>query len=166
MFEITIKGKKRKRNADFEDTTVTEAISTIYNSSSDFLIFINWNGFKLPMDGIGFSQIYNDIIIMLEYLEEERDFYVNFLDSGLTAIWKFTVKGDFIDVEAEWIDIASYGFENTTIEELERVSNIITVNKKKIIDEWNSLLKIIKIDLINAGYNDNLEGFEYLRTLY
>ncbi|MET3035877.1 hypothetical protein ABXT08_07245 [Chryseobacterium sp. NRRL B-14859] len=166
MFEITITKKViTKKKADFEDITVSEAISTIYNYSKDFIIFINWNGFKLPIDGVGFSQIYNDIIIMLEELEEGCDFSVNFLDSGFTAIWKFTTKGHFIDVEAEWVDIASYGYEKTTIEELEKVSNVITVNKREFIKEWNSLLKIIKDDLINAGYDETLDGFEYLKAL-
>lgn len=166
MFEIEIIKKRIiKKNADFEDTTVSEAISTIYNYSDDFLIFISWNGFKLPMDGVSFSQIYNDVIIMLEGLEEKCDFTVNFLDTGLTAIWNFTNKGDFVNIEAEWVDIASYGYENTTIEELKKISNTIMVNKKEFMNQWNSLLKIIKNDLLEVGYKDSLEGFEYLRTL-
>lgn len=165
MFEIRTKGKASLDNLRATDSNVSEALNTIYTNDYDFMIFINWNGFKIPMDGVSFSQIYNDVIIMLEELEEEYDFSVNFLDTGLTAVWSFTTEGDFLKVKAKWVDIASYGYENTTLEELEKVSNIVIINKSKFMNEWNSLLRIVKADLLKAGYKNTLEGFEYLETL-
>lgn len=166
MFKIIIKrkdliGKKR----DIEDLTICEAISTVYNYSEDLFIFICWNGFKIPMDGISFSQIYNDVIIMLEELEHDDDFYVSFLDASFTAIWNFSINIDRVIVEAKWINIAPYHYKNTTIEDLRKVSNIINVNKKEFINEWNNLLKIIKYDLLSVGYTNELEGFDYLNNL-
>ena len=35
----------------------------------------------------------------------------------------------------------------------------------EFINEWNNLLRIIKNDLIKVGYSENLEGFNYLKTL-
>ncbi|UHO40157.1 hypothetical protein H5J24_09250 [Chryseobacterium capnotolerans] len=165
MFEIRTKGKASLDNLSVTDSSVSEALNTIYTHDYDFMIFINWNGFKIPMDGVSFSQIYNDVIIMLEELEEEYDFSVNFLDTGLTAVWSFTIEGDFLKVEAKWVDIASYGYENTTVEELEKVSNIVVINKNKFINEWDNLLRIVKDDLLNTGYNGDLVGFEYLKRL-
>lgn len=165
MFEIRTKGKASLDSLRITDSSVSEALNTIYTHDYDFMIFINWNGFNIPMDGVGFSQIYSDIIMMLEELEEEYNFSINFLDTGFTAVWNFTTEGDFLKVEAEWVDIASYGYENTTVEELEKVSNIVTINKSKFMNEWNSLLKIVKTDLLKAGYKNTLEGFEYLEAL-
>lgn len=165
MFQIITKGKANLNSLDSKDTEVREAIYTIYNNDNSFMIFINWNGFKIPMDGVGFSQIYNDVIIMLEELDEEYEFSVNFLDTSLTAIWELIIEEDYIKIDAKWIDIASYGYENTTVEELEKVSNIVIVNKRKFMNEWNNLLKMVKNDLLSVGYSNNLQGFEYLNKL-
>lgn len=166
MFKIITKGKPNLDSFDPQDTEVKDAIYTIYCNDDDFMIFINWNGFKIPMDGVGFSQIYNDVIIMLEELEEEcNKFSINFLDSGLTAIWNFTIEDSLVAVDADWIDIASYGFKNTTVEELDKKPKSVKMCKLDFINEWNSLLKIIKEDLLRAGYSNDLEGFEYLDSL-
>lgn len=166
MFEIITKGKSSLKALDLEDSDTKEAIGTVYYNDYNFKIFINWNGFLIPMDGTSFSQIYNDVVLMLELIEfDEKEFSINFLDSCFTVIWSFSVEKDMLKIEAKWVNIAPYGYENTTVEELEKVSNIVVINKNEFINEWDNLLRIVKDDLLNTGYNDDLEGFEYLKKL-
>ncbi len=167
MFEIKTKGKKIiLKESDPEDIEVREAIYTIYNGDYSFMILINWNNFEISMDGVSFSQIYDDVVNMLEFINLcEEKFSISFLDSCFTTRWHFSIKDEIIKVVADWIDIASYGNENITLENLKKVSDTIIINKNDFKKEWNNLLKIIKQDLISAGYDDRLEGFEYLHTL-
>ncbi|MCQ9639368.1 hypothetical protein MP478_08180 [Chryseobacterium sp. WG14] len=165
MFKIITKKEMFLGNLDLEDTTVTEAIYTLY-LNDNMMININWNGFVIPMNGSSFSQVYNDVILMLELImNDEKEFSINFLDSCFTAIWNFSTYDDMIKVEANWIAIASYGDINVSLENLYKTSNTLIIKKQNFIEEWNSLLKIIKEDLLKVGYNDTLENFEYLKTL-
>ncbi|MDC8100616.1 hypothetical protein [Chryseobacterium rhizosphaerae] len=165
MFKIITKKQMFLGNLDLEDTTVTEAIYTLY-LNDNMMININWNGFVIPMNGSSFSQVYNDVILMLELIiNDEKEFSINFLDSCFTAIWNFSNYDDMIKVEANWIAIASYGDINVSLENLYKTSNTLIIKKQNFIEEWNSLFKIIKEDLLKVGYNDTLDNFEYLKTL-
>lgn len=166
MFEIITEGKPSLRNSNLEDSTVAEAISTIYPNDNSFIIYFNWNGFYIPLDGISFSSIYNDVIDMLESIEMgEKKFSNTFFDSCFTARWESELIHDNIKVIAFWTDIASFGRPDTTVQKLREVSNTIIVNQQNFINSWESLLKIIKEDLIKAGYDNKLDGFEYLEKL-
>ncbi|GEN76890.1 hypothetical protein [Chryseobacterium hagamense] len=166
MFEIIIKEKAKIEKLDSNDFDITEAIYSIYKNGK-FMIFINWNGFYIPMNGSTLSQIFDDIIEMLEALLdiESNNFSVNFLDSCFTAVWEFSKENENIKIKSEWIEIAPYNLKNITIEELNKVSNIVKINKVDFIRKWDFLIKIIKDDLIISGYDIDLEGLEYLRNL-
>lgn len=169
MFKIIIKEKAKIEKLDSDDYDIKEAIYSIYKNDDKFMIFINWNDFYIPMNGATLSQIFDDIIEMLEELldAESNEFSVNFLDSCFTTVWEISYEDkENIKIKSEWIEIAPFSFENTTVEDLKKISNIIIVNKDKFIDEWNNLLKIIKYDLLSAGYNNNLNDFEYLNNLH
>lgn len=168
MFKIITKKKNLiEKNADIEDITVSEAISTIYNYSTDFLISINWNRIIILLDGVSFSQIYNDAVLMLELIKSpEKEFSINFLDSNFTAKWNFTKENSTLNIHAEWYDIASFDGTNISVEKLNDLCNFLEEDIECFINTWDSLLKEIKIDLLNAGYNNELENFDYLDKLY
>lgn len=166
MFEIVTEGKSSLRNFDLEDSTVAEAISTVYKNDDVFKIYLNWNGFYIPLDGVSFSNIYNDVIHMLESIEMgEIKFSNTFLDSCFTAKWESELINNNIKITAFWTDIASYGKENTTVEKLREVSNTVLVSQQDFVTNWKNLLRVIKEDLIRAGYDSALDGFEYLDRL-
>ena len=166
MFKIITEGKAIPGNYDLEDQDTSEAIYSIYKADYDFMIFICWNGFHIPMDGSSLSQIYNDVVDMLEFIAMgEQDFWISFLDTGFTAVWYFSVKNEEIKIKAEWTDIAPYHYENRRVENLREVSDIVMINKNSFINEWNNLLRIVKNDLVSVGYDNHLERFDYLNNL-
>ena len=80
MFKIITKGKAELEKSSSDDYNTKEAIYTIYKKDDNFMIFINWNVFFIPMNGVTISQIFDDIIDMLEELLDTRShkFSVNF----------------------------------------------------------------------------------------
>ncbi|MGE8512462.1 MAG: hypothetical protein ACN6N7_07145 [Chryseobacterium culicis] len=166
MFKIITKGKAMLGSYDPEAQDTSEAIYTIYKADYDFMIFICWNGFHIPVDGSSLSQIYSDVVNMLEFIKiGEHDFWVSFLGSCFTAVWYFSIKNEEIEIKAEWTDIAPYHYENRRVENLREVSDVVIINKNNFINEWDNILRMIKNDLLSVGYNSRLEGFYYLNDL-
>ncbi len=164
MFKIIATKPLKLGKFDEEDTTVSETIETLYKY--DDVLTIVWNHFSIVLKGHSLASIYNDIIYMLEFVKMgENKFSNTFLDPSFTARWESELINNDIKITAFWTDIENYGSESRSVEKLREVSNTIIVNQQDFIDSWENLLKIIKEDLIKAGYDNTLDGFEYLDTL-
>lgn len=165
MFEIIINRPVKLGKLDTEDTSVSEAIETIYKYDEVGILTIVWNHLSIVLKGHSLASIYNDIIYMLEFIQMgDEKFSITFLDPSFTTKWESELINEDIKITALWTDVDSFGTEKQLLKEL-RQSNIIVENQHDFIKDWESLLKMIKEDLISTGYDNTLEGFEYLDTL-
>lgn len=164
MFNINFDNSVELGLLDSEDTTVSEAIYTIYLDYSDSFT-LNWNNYLVPLSKKGdLSEIYNDIIKMLVLIKtnKEKEFYINFLSSTFTAKWDFTLyKSEQIRINAKWNSNSI--FSNKIINEIDPNLYQVLVNKTHFVNEWDNLLRNLKRDLKAVGYTDSLDGFSYLQ---
>lgn len=160
--KLIVKNTRQLSPLDPEDTSVSEAIYTLYKNSENPIVDLVWGGFIIPIDGITLSHIYFDVGKMVARLKSnEESFKIFFLDSALTAEWQFEVRGNSIEITALWTTVRGYGHTDNSIENL-RASNFEVIDKSSFVSDWNSLLLLIKNDLITAGYDSSLQDFEYL----
>jgi len=161
--KFTFKRPSKLSKRDKEDTTVSEAISTIYKSDEDWMLTIYWFEHELLLDGIMIGDIYNDLIKMLQSLQaNEQVFTVSFLDSGFTAIWNIELENDQLTIDARWTTVTSK--DPQTREKIRKLP-VLRLQKNDFVDNWNRLLSIVKEDLLSTGYSNQLKGFEYLDSL-
>lgn len=102
---------------------------------------------------------------MLEELDSDCAFPVYFLDSSFTATWHISLNEEMLKIKADWVTAVCFDEYNIHVKNIEKIPNSIKVDKIIFINEWNNLLKVLKQDLLKAGYSDNLDGFEYLNRL-
>ena len=162
MFRIKINNNVLLGKIDYDDETVAEAIHSTYPDYS-YDISLWWNDFVIPLDRRGdISEMYNDIIFMLNALKRnEKELSISFLSSTFTAKWYIQVESENLRILPKWITIEFSNHQPCDNKE----GTILIVPTLEFINEWNNLLRIIKNDLIKVGYSENLEGFNYLKTL-
>ncbi|AYN04403.1 hypothetical protein [Flavobacterium sp. 140616W15] len=170
MFKIKFNCENVIGTFDEDDETVGEAIESSFGNY-DTDVFIYWNSYIIYLNKkCDISDIYNDIIKMILCLKENNteNIAINFLSSNFTAKWDFSIKKDFIAVTPRWINVSlEYEGKMIDIQDLHSIREdiILNIDIKSFIDEWNNLLLNIKKHLISIGYNNNLEGFEYLESI-
>jgi hypothetical protein len=165
MFYIEILRPAYLGEKDSEDSTVAEAIETIY-SNAGRMITIHWNGFNIPLFGSSVSDIFYNAISILRSIEMKKKYFTeNFLSPVFTTRWFFDINDDCVKITAEWITIANLESENITIDKLNEVSNIVEVGVQQFVDMWKNFLSVIKSDLLTVGYGYELSGFEFLKKL-
>ncbi|BDR55757.1 hypothetical protein [Xylocopilactobacillus apis] len=166
MFEIDFSSSVNLGKLDSEDSTVAEAIYTIYSEYSETFT-LNWNNYLIPLSKKGdLSEIYNDIVKMLILIKmnKEKGFYINFLSNAFTAKWEFTLyKTEQIRINAKWNSNSI--FSNKLINEIDPNLYQVLVNKTHFVNQWDNLLRNLKQDLKAVGYTDSLDGFSYLEKL-
>lgn len=164
MFKINIKHQFVLGEVDAGDESVAEAISSTYSEYTHD-IEVNWGSCAFALDRRGdLSEIYNDLVLMLTKLEnrEEKEFSISFLSSTFTAVWNLSIRDDLVLIEPKWIVV---GFINTDSKEMDFENNKIEVPISYFIEEWNSLLRYVKKDMLSLGYKNNLENFDYLEHI-
>jgi hypothetical protein len=166
-FSIDIESAQELQRLDPGDSTTSEAIESIYGHGSAIRINFGENAVaRLPMAG-GVSDIYNDIIRMLNRLDLDiYPFQISFLCSCFTAIWSFSAPTELLTIKMRWTAIDGM-FQDREFrnERFNDVAGQLVVDKKVFISSWHSLLLQIKRDLLSAGYTRQLENFEYLNSL-
>lgn len=166
-FRIEIEPYQELGVRDPEDTTTSEAIESVYSGGPAACIHISprtWA--RLPVSG-GISDIYNDMIRMLERLElGVYPFEISFLCSSFTAIWRFFESNGVLTIRTSWTTVngSSNGCEVRDAQFNDVVSQIV-VEKAAFAAEWRSLARQLKRDLLSAGYGGHLTDFEYLELL-
>ncbi|MDR4892514.1 MULTISPECIES: hypothetical protein [unclassified Chryseobacterium] len=167
MFKIEFNKTKEIGVIDTEDMSVSEAIWSTYLAYEEDII-ITFGNYLIYLNRKGdISVMYNDIISMLKKMKENEDeFEISFLSSAFTLYWNFKKENKSVIITPKWISV---GLENREtglfVENLRDANFPITVKTEDFIFEWNNLLKDIKEDLLKVGYTEDLENFEYLKTL-
>jgi hypothetical protein len=127
------------------------------------MLTLDWNGHAIFLDGIMLADIYNDVVHMLLCVQSGQEkFMISFLDTGFTAMWHFDVDGDAISIDARWTSVC--GRDEGTAEKV-RAANVLHTTKSSLVKSWTEVLKVVKEDLLRAGYDSRLDGFDYLKSL-
>lgn len=146
---------------DPEDSTLSEALQTIYANSTRDLLQMHWNGHILKLGlNAEIADIIGDIIKMMQGLQKREAFTIYWGSSSFFATWKFSVDGEALTVHSDWTSIRG---PKENLEELRKVSNTVTVRRGDFTQEWMPLLRMIKDDLTRAGYTE--EGIKDLGLL-
>jgi len=153
---------------DVEDTTLSEAIESIYDNYKDFVFRVSLdNNVKILLDFKGdLSSIINDIIkLHQKTLLSERQFMITFLSSSFTATW-YVSNTDWVTISPKWTT-AIFEKDGNKIEtpNYSNYEDPIVTKTHLFIREWEKLLIEVREDLKRAGYGKELEGFEYLESL-
>lgn len=167
MFKIEFNVTKKLGIIDVEDTSVSEAIWSIY-PNDDETVMITFGNYLIYLDKRGdIAGMYNDIIHMLKCLNENNsEFLTSFLSSGFTVYWNFKKEKNSITITPTWFSAGQKHIEtNLFVQNVREVNFPITVNTDVFISEWHKFLKNIKEDLLKVGYTEDLENFEYLKNL-
>ena len=171
-FRIEMEPYKTLGVRDPEDTTVSEAIESVYRPGPAVrgpkirIHLTRQTWVTVPVEG-GVSDIYNDLVWMLKKLEQGVDpLEVRFLCSCFTAIWRFSESNGALTIRTSWTSVigTSNGCEIRDAHFNNDVSQFV-VNKKTFVAEWRRLLGRIKCDLLRAGYDSRLDNFEYLEQV-
>ncbi|WP_175620506.1 hypothetical protein [Chryseobacterium schmidteae] len=169
MFKLEFTATKKLGVIDTEDTSVSEAIYSIYLGDDDdkHVTMTFGNYFIYLTRRWDISVTYNDIIYMLKDLNgNNNEFRTSFLCVGFTLYWNFVRKGNSVTITPQWIEVGLEDRETNLFVENVREANFpITIDTEVFISEWNRLLKSIKDDLLKVGYTEDLENFEYLKEL-
>jgi hypothetical protein len=167
MFQLLISNPIALKDMDAEDSTVNEALQTIYPSTKESAVYMKWNNYILQMNLTAeIADVFSDIIKMMEALVNQQEFSIHWGSNVFFATWKFAVDDSLLKINAEWTSLRGAG---ETLSEIKKVPNHLTINKSDFIKEWLELLRMIKQDLLKAGYThemiedlyvlDNLEKY-------
>ncbi len=121
---------------------------------------------RLPISG-GISDIYKSIVTMLESIERGvYPFEISFLCSSFTARWSLSESNGVLNIRTAWTAVNGYsnGREIGNAQ-FNDVAPRIVVERATFVAEWQDLARRLKRDLLSAGYDDRLGGFEYLKSL-
>ncbi len=169
MYNIKIESKKQKEftSLDEEDETVSEAIETIYESYKPD-VKITYKNYILYLSKKGdISDIFDGIIEVLSEIEKGKDqVSYNYLSSSFTVKMDIKIEQGCLIIQPTWY-VANIEKDGCKIisEDFHLINKEIRISKVSFLNEWNKLLLEIKHDLTKAGYNNQLNGFNYLNNL-
>ena len=107
MFNIRTKDSIVYKTKDTEDSSVSEALETIYENYPGAVAELEWNNCVIPLLGHSIGSIYNSITHLLSCIKDGiMNGTENFLDNTFTAKWKFQIKNDSITIESYWIAVS------------------------------------------------------------
>ena len=161
-FKLLISNPLNLSSMDKADTTISEALQTIYPYGKESSIYMKWNGYIIELNLTAqVSDIYTDILKMLYLLMDENieEFDIHWGSNSFMAQWSFKKRKDnMLNIKAYWTSVIG-GHE--ILMKLNKVKHIIEIKEKSFIIEWISLLEIIREDLLKVGYSSaNLEDFD------
>lgn len=162
MFKLEIIRDTPLEKKDDEDTSVSEAISSIYSEYTPDIL-LHWDELTLCLSRRGdISDIYDDIVDVLTQLEcRVESFFMAFLSSSFTTHWNFKIiEPDLVRVTAKWVDVVYFDNNKSKIK---KSSMVISISD--FTEQWRKIFIAIKKDLLSLGYNNNLEGFIFLDKL-
>jgi hypothetical protein len=167
MFAIKITRSAVSPQFDPEDCSVAEAIETIYPHELGCIARMYWQGFSIGLNGLMIAGIYNDIVKMLMFAKSEAHmFRGSFLDTGMTAVWDIERITDHLTISATWTTATNVIGPNGIKAETAalRALPALVVSTTAFVQAWECVLRLIKEDLIVAGYDNALKNFTYLDT--
>jgi hypothetical protein len=144
MFKIKYKLESLNEK-DKEDTTVNEAIQTVYTLNDKIILIWNNSEVSLSMKyDIGDSWI--EILDMIKKLKShETKFKMQWPSQSFWVLWEFLeISETELEIKANW------HYE---------VDSFIQVNRAVFITEWEKLITKVNKDLKRQGYIlENLEN--------
>lgn len=155
MFEIQIQQDRVLNNCNPNDKTISEAIATIYPLYENELKII-WNDLIFVLDfNSDLSIIFNDILYLIDDLDSKQEtFNASFLSNSYTAKWEFERKSDtIIVVPSIYQGYVLWNGEFIEQRNLESIQSELRIHERDFKTPWIQLLKVIKSDLIQAGYD-------------
>ena len=138
-------------SVDNSDDTVGYAIETLFSVEDD--IYINWNGFKIPLSlKYDVSDIWNDVILMVKNIIKgtEKEFTIHFPSSTFFAAWVFSVDSDILTIKAYWTTV---NLEKEDLLRLRENNMPLVIDKKEFLEEWYKILIPMKRVILMSNYN-------------
>lgn len=162
LFRVELHRSEALRPRDPDDSTVAEAIESIYPHEAFVRIRLTVDAsVQLPVSG-GVSDIYNDLATMLTRLEiGDVPFDTSFLCSCFTAKWSVSESaGGELHVRTSWTSvIGDHDGREIRDAAFNEIVPQLVVRKDEFIDAWRGLLSTLERDLLAAGYGSELAGF-------
>ena len=154
MFKLLISGPIELNEIDTEDSTVNEALQTIYSGTKAYAVYLKWNNYIVELGlNAEIADIFSDIIKMMDGLRNQKEFSIYWGSSSFFATWAFIVDTDHVKIKADWTSLRG---PKEILEEIRKVPNQLIISKKEFMNEWLELLSVIKKDLQQAGYDKEL----------
>jgi hypothetical protein len=166
-FRIEIESFHTQTDYDPEDTTVSEAIETVYREGPGVRIHMGPGTWvSLPTYG-GISDIYSYIVRMLTRIEVGvYPFDIYFLSSGFTTIWSFHESAGILTILISWTAVNGvFNGRSVMNAQFNDVVPQLVIEKELFVNEWQGLLRKVKCNLLSAGYANRLSDFEYMASL-
>ncbi len=167
MFDLQFNQQRVLNKRDVDDTTISEAISSIYECYDNDLKII-WNDLSFVLDfNSDISIIFNDLLYMIEDLNNNlSEFNTTFLSSSFTAKWSFKRNLDNLTVTPSIYQghVLKNGefFEQS---DLESIDSLLQTNATDFIMPWIKLVKVLKSDILTAGYPMSIDGMELINKV-
>jgi len=160
MFKIEISERESYLKRDIEDSSISEALETIYQGNANFDIIWNKITIHVSLDS-DMCMIIFDIKRMFKELKKnktEGTFTISWGSPSFFTQWDFEVKEKILIIDSYWTTV------NGNMNSLRKPNNKkIIVDKDYFLEEWRKVLSVIKEDLLKAGYNEtNIEDFQFL----
>lgn len=153
MFEITIKENIIPSDRDEADTSIVEAIQTIYYNKDTWIATMNWNGYAIALFDGAISYLYADLLRIIGLIKSGQEMFENnFLDASFTARWEFQLRDNYVHIRASWFDITPVANKNETLKNINSVPDTLVMNKDKFIAALQLLINKVNSDLLTAGY--------------
>lgn len=157
MFEIKLTENIIPSGRDEADTSIVEAIQTIYHHQDTWIATMNWNGYAIALSGETISYLYDDLLHIISLIRSGQEIFENnFLDSAFTARWEFQLRDKHVHISASWFDITTVANKNETLKNINSVPDTLIMDKDKFIAEVNLLIDKVNRDLLAAGYPKEL----------
>jgi|GEM_PF-3679433 len=139
MFNLQIRHIDKLQEKDFDDTTFSGAIESIYGN--DDILIINWNNIEVSASiKWDLSDSWFDIKKMIKDLESnKKEFGMQWPSQSFFVYWTFNEIDHLTwEIKTDW-DF--------------KTNKAIEVSKKIFLEEWKKTIKKIETDLINQGYS-------------
>lgn len=157
MFYIEYTPPSCFQEMDHLDTDVGEAIETCFSTKDK--IQLVWNGCSIILSWTGdVSQMWRDILIMLQRIRNRDPFTINWPSSSFFASWLFSAEGDgVVRINSDWITVSGGA---SKLSELRLAKTDVEVDLSDFIDQWHKVLRTIRMILDESGYSvSELYGF-------
>lgn len=166
-FRIEIDPLRELGALDPDDTTISEAIESVYCRSDQVVrIYMGAGAWaELPVWG-GVSDVFGDVVGMLRRLELGADLVdVSFLCSCFSAVWQISESRGVLSVRTAWTEVVGMlDGRRVSSAQFGQVVARFDVDKGVFVAEWRKLLGRIVHGLLLAGYGGRLDGLERLRS--
>lgn len=162
-FKLLISNPSHLLHRDEKDTTVSEALQTIYPYTKESSVYMYWNGYILELYLCAeISDVFKDILRMVDSLKNKEATSISWGSDVFFGTWDCCYCKQNIKIKASWTSLRG-GSE--TLKQLNMVSNELIIDIDLFLKEWLKLLTQIKKDLKKMGYSkNNLDDFYLLES--